>query len=54
MKLRGSQTIMCDVSSCRFFENNMCSLDAIQVAPCSDISSGSPEDETLCASYEQS
>jgi len=50
---KGKQTIHCDVSGCKFFdEANYCNLSAIKVAPCAHVNNGVPEDETLCASYE--
>ncbi|MDP2892606.1 MAG: DUF1540 domain-containing protein [Bacillota bacterium] len=47
-----TQKINCSVSSCRYNDNNNdCTLDDIQVAPCSSGSGGDPEDESYCDSY---
>ena len=47
------QKIMCSVGSCIYNEkkDNFCTLDAIQVSAAAKSDSGSPYDETLCASY---
>lgn len=55
MELRGKQTILCTVDSCRFNERNeYCSLREIEVAPCNHVHSGKAEEESLCSSYESS
>lgn len=47
------QHIHCSVKSCAYnTDNDMCSLQAIHVAPCSGGNTGKPEDESNCASYE--
>lgn len=47
------QRIMCSVGSCMFnaTEDNLCTLDAVQVSASAKSDSGAPYDETLCASY---
>ena len=47
------QRILCSVGSCLFnkFNENLCTLDAIQVSAAAKSNSGAPYDETLCASY---
>lgn len=47
------QKINCSVNSCMYnaIDENLCTLKNIQVCPCKNISTGSPEDETCCASY---
>jgi hypothetical protein len=46
------QNIGCRVTSCSYNEDGChCSLDAIEVAPCSGCHSGKKEDESNCASY---
>jgi hypothetical protein len=47
------QKINCSVTSCMYnaLDENECTLKAIQVCPCSTITSGTPQDETCCASY---
>lgn len=49
------QRISCSVTSCLYNERkeHLCSLDAIQVGA-SPGDSGSPKEETLCASFESS
>jgi hypothetical protein len=49
----GHQVIGCHVSSCKFFNNNLCQLSGIEVGAYHNVSSGVAEDETLCASYEK-
>ncbi len=50
--MKSNQHIHCSVASCQYNEHNTeCALDAIQVAPCPQGSTGQPEDESLCASY---
>ena len=49
----GKQAIHCDVKSCRHnTSNNYCALQAISVAACQNGSTGNPQDESMCASYE--
>lgn len=45
--------VHCAVTSCKHHDNsvNCCCLDTIDVNPCPDCHSGTP-DETLCGSYE--
>ena len=47
------QNIRCSVGSCMYnaHEKNLCTLNGIQVCPCKSVKSGTPEDETCCASY---
>ncbi len=48
----GKQTIGCEVSSCRFNSSGSeCTLSKIEVMPVRGGSGGSPENESLCASY---
>jgi hypothetical protein len=53
MVQKGSQTIECDVKSCKHNSQSdcMCVLSGIKVAPKKDCHS-SKGDESLCASYE--
>lgn len=47
-----SQCIHCQVESCQYHAtDNCCSLDDIQVMPCSNCHSGKAADESQCASY---
>ena len=48
----GRQTISCNVQSCAYNEHEYCSLQNIQVAPCANCHNGCPDDESMCASYE--
>ena len=49
----GNQIISCNVESCKYNKKGeLCSLRAIQVAPCSDMHSGIAEEESLCNSYQ--
>jgi len=48
----GSQTIGCHVTSCTYNQDQYCSLQSIQVAPCKNCQNGNPEDESMCASYQ--
>jgi hypothetical protein len=49
----GKQAIHCNVKSCRHnAQNSYCALQSISVAPCGGGSTGSPQDESMCASYE--
>jgi hypothetical protein len=49
----GKQAIHCNVKSCRHnAQNSYCALQSISVAPCGGGSSGMPQDESMCASYE--
>ncbi len=45
--------IRCRVSSCAFHcgDDEYCSLNAIQVDPCPNCSSGKACDESMCASF---
>ncbi len=45
--------IKCSVCSCMYNapDENICTLKDIQVCPCKNCNSGTPEDETCCASY---
>ncbi len=45
--------IQCSVCSCMYNapDENLCTLKDIQVCPCKNCKSGTPEDETCCASY---
>ena len=47
------QLINCGVCSCQFCdeENQRCKLTSIEIRPCSNNSSGNPEDESMCGSY---
>lgn len=47
------QRIMCSVGSCvhNKSQDNLCTLDAIQVSAAAKSDSGAPYDETLCSSY---
>lgn len=49
------QKIRCSVCSCMYNapEENLCTLKDIQVCPCNSGKTGSPEDETCCASYKE-
>lgn len=48
------QKINCNVESCKY--NNIahqeCSLKQILVEPCPNCTTGTPEDESMCGSYE--
>ena len=48
-----NNNIRCRVKSCEYHcgDKDYCSLNAIQVEPCSGGASGSPEDESMCGSY---
>ncbi len=49
----GKQAIHCNVKSCTHHAaQDYCALQAISVAACSQGSTGKPEDESMCASYE--
>jgi len=50
----GDQRIECTVKSCKYNKEaqSLCDLSAIKVDPCNNGSTGSPKDETLCASYD--
>ena len=45
--------ISCSVCSCAYNspDKNECTLKTIQVCPCKNCKTGSPEDETCCSSY---
>lgn len=45
--------IRCRVTSCAFHcgDQEYCSLNAIQVEPCSDCCTGKASDESMCGSY---
>lgn len=47
----GKQTISCNVNSCQYYDQEYCTLQNIQVAPCKNEHNGRPEDESMCASY---
>ena len=49
------QRINCTVRSCAFnnMQNQVCELDRITVEPCKNCHNGSPADESMCGSYEQ-
>lgn len=49
----GCQTIGCHVTSCAYNQDQYCSLQSIQVAPCQNCTSGKVEDESMCASYQK-
>lgn len=53
MVQKGSQTIQCDVKSCKhnLSSDCMCALSGIKVAPKKNCNSAKT-DESLCASYE--
>ena len=48
------QKINCTVESCVYnnCKSNACELHQIQVNACPNCSSGNPEDESMCGSYE--
>ena len=49
----GKQSVLCDVMSCRHnSDGHYCILGSINVAPCANGSTGKPQDESMCASYE--
>ncbi|MBR5948596.1 MAG: DUF1540 domain-containing protein [Clostridia bacterium] len=52
----GNQTIGCSVRSCRYNDQgNYCELSRIEVKPCTKHEhsrTGTPEDESLCGSYQ--
>ena len=49
----GKQAIHCNVKSCTHHgAQDYCALQAISVAACANGSTGKPEDESMCASYE--
>ena len=52
---KANEHIRCRVESCAFHcqDADCCSLQAIQVEPCSGCSNGKAEDESMCASYKQ-
>ncbi|QGU00022.1 hypothetical protein SYNTR_1428 [Candidatus Syntrophocurvum alkaliphilum] len=52
---KGKQAINCTVNSCSYNDvnGNACTLDGIQVSPCSHVHNGSPEDESMCSSYQK-
>lgn len=49
----GRQSIRCDVKSCAYnnCDNLCCELKSIQVAAMPNGSTGTPEGESMCASY---
>ncbi len=54
MEKQGQQTIKCSITSCKHCaDGNYCNLQAIRVAPVSNVTSGNSEDESMCASYEK-
>jgi hypothetical protein len=49
----GKQAIHCNVASCRHHgSGDYCALQSISVAACQGGSTGKPQDESMCASYE--
>lgn len=52
-RVYGNQGIGCNVSSCAYFENNLCTLSSIQVGFQNNVSSGLGEEETQCLSYKR-
>lgn len=46
-------SIHCRVNSCEYHcgDEEFCSLRAIRVEPCSNCTSGNPDDESMCGSY---
>ncbi len=49
----GNQSIHCNVQSCRHNSTGQyCALQGINVTACTQGSTGKPEDESMCASYE--
>ncbi len=48
------QSINCTVGSCMYNNTNTkkCTLKEIIVEPCVDCNNGTPEDESMCGSYE--
>jgi hypothetical protein len=49
----GKQAIHCNVESCRHHgDGDYCALSSISVAACQGGSTGKPEEESMCASYE--
>jgi hypothetical protein len=49
----GKQSVLCNVKSCRHnSDGSKCALNAISVAACASGSTGKPQDESMCASYE--
>jgi len=53
MEQQGNQFIQCNIKSCKHCSDGVCVLQSIQVSPCSSMSTGLPEDETMCYSYER-
>ncbi len=51
MEQLGNQSIRCSIKSCQYYGNGLCTLESIQVSPVSNMTSESPEDETMCHSY---
>lgn len=47
-----NQSIICNVKSCAHNAQGGCSLQSIQVNPCQNCTTGKREDESMCASYE--
>ena len=48
---KGTQTIGCSVKSCQYNGSSECTLPYIDVAYDPGHGSGTPEDESMCASY---
>lgn len=50
-----NQKINCSVHSCAFNnkKEQICELNEIKVAPCSECNNGKAEDESMCDSYRQ-
>ncbi len=51
--MKKCQKILCAVESCQHNKENenFCTLDSIQVSATSNTDTGTPYEETLCASY---
>ena len=49
-----NQKINCTVGSCEYNDHNTrkCVLNEIIVEPCTGGNTGTPEDESMCASYQ--
>ncbi len=51
LEMEGNQLIKCAIKSCQYYGDGACTLESIQVSPCSNMTTGLPEDETMCHSY---
>ncbi len=51
MEPQGNQLIKCSINSCQYYSAGACTLQSIQVSPVSNMTTGLPEDETMCHSY---